>query len=315
LGGYADSKLAPLFPFDIRKDEGQVALGTFPVSLAPSAASVSFTDGWAENLASSGGATFESLNRPGNLRPGGIALLNATIGGQNEPVVALQHYGKGQVLAIASNTVWKWATGSEVLHSFYGKFMRQTVRGLTQRQEGGSLLGVHWDREHYRPGETAELSVRLQDSSNAGQIKLTASLDAPHEKIPVSLEATPGQPGFYAAKVLFKERGDYTFHLEAYRGEQLAENYRREQKVEPLIAEGADPELKETYLQDIAARTKGVYANEKDIGPITAFLLKQIVATVTSTTIRLIEFGDIFPALILLTLITEWTLRRRNNLV
>ncbi len=314
LGGYADSKLAALIPWQIRKDEPTIAQGSFPVTVAPSAGSVSFSDGWSQDLASSGGASLESLNLPGNLRPGAIALLDATMDGKTVPVVAFQHYGKGQALGIASNTLWKWATSGVVLHDFYGKFLRQTVRGLTQRQEGGALLGVHWDRDHYRPGETAQVSIRLQDSSKAGEIRLVASLQTPSSgSKPVQIDSLPCQPGFYEAKVLFQERGDYVFHLDAYRGEQVAENYVRDQKVEPLIEEGADPELKEAYLQDIAVRTKGVYCNEKDIALISAFLRQQIVPQISAYALHLV--GAWYLVLILAILIVEWTLRRRINLI
>jgi hypothetical protein len=68
-GGYADSKLAPLFPWAISGQEPDLVTGAFPVSISPSAAAVDFTSGWRESLGASGGAPLDSLNQPGGLRP------------------------------------------------------------------------------------------------------------------------------------------------------------------------------------------------------------------------------------------------------
>ena len=315
LGGYADSKLAPLFPWNLQKRESAMAQGNYAIDLAETAGSVNFTDGWGEQLAKAGGATLESVNCPGGLRPGALALLVVNLNGQNQPVVATQRFGKGQVLGIASNTFWKWATSSEALHLFYGKFLRQSVRGLTQRQEGGSVLGVHWNHDRYRPGELAEVSIRLQDSNESGDLRLTGSLQTPDGEKTVSIDPMPGETGNFLAKVQFQERGDYTFHLHANRGAQVAESYTRNLSVEPSIEEGADPELKEAFLQDVAARTRGVYCNEKDIQPMAAFLREQAEQQVSDTILPLVGFWDIFTALVLLILLCEWFLRRRFNLV
>ncbi len=108
-GGYADSKLAPLMPWMISDNEPDLATGSFPVTVSDIGAAVDFTSGLREDLGASGGASLDSLNQPGGLRPGAIALLDATISDHTEPVVAWQRYGKGQVLGIATNTMWKWA--------------------------------------------------------------------------------------------------------------------------------------------------------------------------------------------------------------
>ncbi len=258
-GGYAGSKLAPLMPWAISDNEAEMVTGSFPVTVSASAAAVDFTSGLREDLGTSGGAALNSLNQPGGLRPGAMALLDATVSDHTEPVVAWRHYGKGQVLGIASNTLWKWAAAGHETRALYGRFWRQAVRGLTRKLEGGSLLGVHWDKEHYRPGEQAVVEVHMRDSGDggAGKTRLVGSISGPGGDRDVSLSPVMGQADLYTGKIILAERGDYTFRLAAYAGANLAESYERALPVEPLLEEGASPELKEAYLREIATRAGG----------------------------------------------------------
>jgi uncharacterized membrane protein len=314
-GGYAESKLAPLMPWTISDNEPELMTGSFPVTVSASGAAVDFTSGMREGLGAAGGASLDSLNQPGGLRPGAIALLDATISDHTQPVVAWQRYGKGQVLGIATNTMWKWASAGHETQSLYGRFWRQAVRGLTKKLEGGSLLGIHWNQDHYRPGEQAVVEVHLRGADDAGTMRLVGSISGPGGDRDVNLSPVMGQADLYTAKVPLAQRGDYTFHLSAYSGANLAESYERVLPVEPLLEEGASPELKEAYLREIAARANGIYAGEKDIEPVRAFLRQQIVSQQSSVTMPLVNFWNIFPVAVILILIVEWLLRRRLNLI
>ncbi len=314
-GGYADSKLAPLMPWTIRNDEPDLATGSFPVSVAASGAAVEFTSGLREGLGAAGGASLDSLNQPGGLRPGAVALLDAAISNRTEPVVAWQRYGKGQVLGIATNTMWKWAAAGHETRSLYGRFWRQAVRGVTKKLEGGTLLGIHWNQDHYRPGEQALVEAHLRAAADAGTIRLVGSISGPGGDKDVNLSPVMGQADLYTAKIPLPQRGDYTFRLSAYAGASLAESYERVLPVEPLLEEGASPELKEAYLRDIAAKANGVYAYEKNLDPVRAFLREQIISQQSSVAVPLVNFWNIFPFLVMIILIGEWLLRRRLNLI
>jgi uncharacterized membrane protein len=314
-GGYADSKLAPLMPWMIRDDEPDLVTGSFPVTVSASGAAVEFTSGLREDLGASGGASLDSLNQPGGLRPGAIALLNAAISDRTESVVAWQRYGNGQVLGIATNTMWKWAAAGSETRALYGRFWRQAVRGVTKKLEGGSMLGIHWNQEQYRPGEQAVVEVHLRAAGDAGAIRLVGSISGPGGDHDVNLSPVMGQADLYTAKISLAQRGDYTFRLSAYAGANLAESYERVLPVEPMLEEGASPELKEAYLREIAARANGVYAYEKDLDPVRAFLRERIVSQQSAVVVPLVNFWNVFPVLVLLILIGEWLWRRRLNLI
>jgi hypothetical protein len=189
------------------------------------------------------------------------------------------------------------------------------VRGLTKKLEGGSLLGIHWNQDHYRSGEEAVVEVRLRSADEAETIRLVGSLSGPGGDRDVNLSPVMGQADLYTAKIALPQRGDYTFHLSAYSGANLAESYERVLPVEPLLEEGASPELKEAYLRAIAAKANGIYTGEKDLEPVRAFLRRQIVPQQAAVAVPLVHFWNIFPFLVMIILIGEWLLRRRLNLI
>lgn len=314
-GGYAESKLAALFPWTLVRDEAPLLTGTFPVSVANAISAVSFANGWREALTAAGGGTLDSMNQPGALRPGAVSVLEVSNANRLQSVVALQRYGKGQVLGVATNTLWRWAAAGQGLKGFYGKFWRQSVRGLTQKLEGGSLLGIRWDREHYRPGEQATVEVRVQGASEAGALRLVASLATPDGNKEINFAPVAGQAGLYTAKMPLARRGDYTFRLAAYAGTQSVENYERTFAAEPLVEEGANPEVKEGYLRDIAVRAKGVYAPEDNLDAAKAFLKERMMSPQASQSWPLVEVWNVFLIVVLLVLVVEWLLRRRLNLI
>jgi uncharacterized membrane protein len=314
-GGYAESKLAPLVPWAISDTEPDLVTGRFPVSISASGSAVDFTSGLREDLGAAGGAAVDSLNQPGGLRPGAIALLDVAVSDRTEPVVAWQRFGKGQVLGIATNTLWKWAAAGHETRALFGRFWRQAVRGVTKKLEGGALLGIHWDKDHYRPGEQAVLEVHLREADQAGAIRLVGKLSGPSSDKDVVLSPVMGQADLYTAKIPLGPRGDYTFRLSAYSGANLAESYERVLPVAPLLDEGASPELKEAYLRDIAAKANGLYTGEKDLAPVDGFLREKVVSQQSVVTVPLVDFWNVFALLVMAILILEWVLRRRLNLI
>jgi hypothetical protein len=230
-------------------------------------------------------------------------------------LVAWQRFGKGQVMGIATNTLWKWAASGGETKALFGQFWRQAVRGVTKKLEGGSVLAIHWNQDRYRPGEQAVVEVRVRSGPAAGAIRLTGSLSGPGGDRDVTLSPVVGQADLYDAKLELPQRGDYTFRLAAYSGASLTESYERALTVEPLLEEGASPELKEAYLKNIAAKVSGVYANEKDIAPVQDFLRQQVVSQQTTVTVPLVNLWDVFVVGIIAILVAEWLLRRRLNLI
>lgn len=313
-GKYAATPVAGLLPWQISNSEEEPAHGVFPVKVPLSSSGHPILGGVEEALVREG-AMLESLNAVGPLKPGAVALIETRQGGRNLPVVAVQPAGKGKVMALASNTLWKWATRGEGLRSAYGLFWRQAARHLTGKEEGGRVFTVKWDKDAYRPGEQALPDIHVAGQGEAAALRFTASLSRTNETLPLGVEPVQGQPSSYFCKVRLRSRGDYQFKLAAYRGENLLESYEKSLRVAPLADEGSRLELDEDFLRRLAERASGAYYHEREADQF----LKRAAAGLARKSVfiesSLVQAGPTFVLLLLGLLALEWFLRRRKNLI
>ncbi len=258
-------------------------------------------------------ARLDSLNRVGELKPNATPLLTAQLGDRAVAVVAIQPFGKGKVMAIATDTLWKWALQPEPLRSAYGLFWRQAVRNLTGKTEGGQNLAVHWDKDSYRPGDEATGEIQVL-GADAGQLRFTASLSRKEQPAPIPVSPVPGQARTFQVKPRFRERGDYDFRLVAYQGDRVLETYEKNFPIAPLVGEGSRLELDEVFLKRLAGLGGGVYLREDQAAQFPDQAAAGHLRKVSVEESSLVEAGPWFVVVFLAVLVTEWTLRRKFNL-
>ena len=320
-GGYAQTSLAVLFPWRVSGSEPEPEHGTFPVRVPPMGIGNPIL-ATVEEAVAQGGATIDTVNVVSDLKPGATPLLGAQVGPRDLPLVALQPFGKGKVMAIASNTLWRWATQPEPLRSAYGLFWRQAVRVLTGKVEGGQNLAVRWDKDFYRPGEQAVAELRVL-GSGVGAPRFNARLtrlrtygesNAAQTATPAVVEPVPGQPQTFSLKLRFRERGEYGLRLTAYQGERVLETYEKDFLVAPLVAEGSRLEVDEAFLKLIATRGGGVYLREAEADGLAARFTKQHTRRLTVQESSIVEAGPWFAGVFLGLLVIEWIVRRKMGL-
>lgn len=311
-GGYAQTSLAALFPWRISDREPEPEHGTLSVRVPPMGVGHPIL-ATVEDLLGRAAATLDSVNLVGELKPGATALLNARLGAREVAVIALQSFGQGKVMGIASNTLWKWATQPEPLRPAYGLFWRQAVRNLSGKTEGGQNLAVRFDRDFYRPGEQAVADVRAT-SGTSEPLRLTASLTLKNQTVPASVEPVPGQAQTFQVKLRFRERGEYAFRLVAYRSERVLETYEKVLPIGPRLAEGSRLELDEPFLKQLAERGGGAYFREAEASQLLERLAGKHARKTTVQESSLVEAGPWFVVAFLAVLVAEWILRRKMSL-
>ncbi len=311
-GGYAATPLAALFPWRISDREPELAHGLFPVHVPPTGMGNPIL-ATVEDIVSRGDATLEAVNQVDELKPGATALLDARVNGRELAAVATQPFGKGRVMAIASNTFWKWAMQPDPLGSAYGLFWRQAVRQLTGKTEGGQNLDVHWDKDYYRPGELAAGEIRVVNP-NASAVDFTATLAGKGQPVPVTVAPAAGKPQTYQVKLRFHERGNYNFRLVAYQSGRVLETYEKNFPVAPQVAEGSRLEVDDLFLKKLAEAGGGVYFRESDAGQLPAQFKVNNSHPVTVEETSLAEAGPWFVLVFLGLLVFEWILRRKLGL-
>ena len=311
-GGYAGSLVDALFPWRLSPQEPAPAQGSFAVSVPPMASGHPILATIEDTLARVP-ARLDSVNRVGELKPNATALLTAQTGGQAVAAVAVQPYGKGKVMGIATDTMWKWALQPEPLRSAYGLFWRQAVRNLTGKIEGGQNLAVAWDKDFYRPGEQATAEIRVL-GAGAGVLRFTASLSRTNETAALEVAPVPAQPQTFQAKPRFRDRGDYFFRLVAYQGERVLEAYEKAFPIAPRLAEGSRLELDEVVLRRVATLGGGTYFRESEAGQLPVRVAGRHLRKIEVEESSLVEAGPWFALVFLAVLVLEWTLRRKVNL-
>jgi hypothetical protein len=313
-GGYSRTVIEPLFPWRISAGEPELQTGRFTVNVPLSAANHSIVSEMSRLISQASGAAIESINLTGSLRSGAINLLDASVGSRTVSVVALQRYGQGQTMGVATNTLWKWTQTSDELKQAYGHFWRQSVRNLSQWEEGERFVGVKWDKKGYKPGEQASATIRVAGRYNPGQLHLKATLKTDEEPMPVSVEPMMGKENTFRAEMVFSKRAEYLFEVQAYVGEKLLESYEKTLVVGPSVNEGANLEVDHAFLDDLAMRSGGAYFRETDFENLVETLRSRVLDYAVSLEIPLVQDKYIYILIFLGILMLEWTMRRKMNL-
>ena len=340
-GRYAGTEIEPLFPWRLEGAGRELRTGQFAVNVPPAAANHRIVSEMVQSLARGGEARIESLNPTGPLRSGAVALLETSSAGVTAPVVALQHYGQGYCMAIATDTLWKWTRTSPALGEAFSHFWRQAVRNVSQWREGERFLSVQWDQPRYRPGERATATIRVAGQYGAGAVHLKATLrvgrlgaerrraSGSHDFSGASEDARPtksasseplditgilGSENEFSTSMVFRERGEYVFTVTAFAGERLLESYEKTFSVRPTLNEGARLEVDHAFLDYLATQSGGAYFRESDFPKLAETLRGRLVDQAVTVDMPLVQHDYVYIALVLMVFAVEWAIRRKMNL-
>lgn len=308
LGKYGSSKLSPLFPWQISDSEERLLYGDFPVVWYFHKHKI--TEGLEEFHTES--SSLKSLNQPGPLRHAAISLLDASTTKGKTSVIALQPFGRGQSLGIASNMLWIWARTSENLKSLYGKFWRQAVRNIDKSSDSGQIVSLEWDKNFYRPGETASLKIRAK-AAREGAVLLNASITKEKKSQEISLQPSI-ESNCHSARLFFPEKGEYSIRVVAYQKDKILETYEKKILIEPLLPEGSRLEVKEKFLTSLASKTDGFFMPESQSRLFFSKIRERFLSIKNIKEISLVKETPFF-FMILGMLVLEWTIRRSMNLL
>ena len=314
-GGFGQTPIAPLFPWHLSLNERELTAGVYPVTPTDLAREHRAMAAAAKTLGEISVPEIYSVNRVGRLRPGAVSLMDVTVGSRVIAVVALQPYGLGQAIGIATDTLWQWERKPGKYKTVHKQFWQQMIRYLCGEQEGGRFMSIEWDRSFYRPSEMAEPEIRVIGRKQlAGQLRMKGELLRDGALEEVSLDPVLGKEGCYRAPVYFSRRNAYTFRLEAFIGTERLDHYEREFQVAPRVNEGANLELDEPFLADLAGRCGGYYENENNADDLLDVIYRKVKAGSVGTSVPLVEDKFIYLVLFMLILLTEWFVRRRMEI-
>lgn len=312
-GGWCDSVLEPLLPWKPRREAAAVVTGAFPVVVPATARDHPAIGQAAEALAAGSAPTLASLNDVGDLKPVAIPLLDVSVEGGQRSVVAIEPYGRGQAVGIATDTMWQWRRRPGAGREAFGAFWQELVRSLAGSGESSGGIRIEWDRPSYRPSEAAVATVTVSARRDTAAT-VRAHLVVEGEERPVTASPVPGVPGKWTVAVKVGPRAPHTLVVEAVSGTDVLARLESRIVVQPRPTEGSRLEVDMPFLTDLAGRSGGTAALE-DVSPVARAIRGQLAQSAVTVEQPLVQKGYVFPAVVLLVLVAEWLVRRRFDLV
>ena len=261
---------------------------------------------WFGGLQLRGGATELSVYRQDTLN-------------QPKPIIIFQRSGLGKSLLIAAEGVWNWGFG---VWSFknedntYSRFWAQAIRWMATRGEG-KQISVTTNLPTYSVGDSVEITVFAYDESYQPLNNAVIGVEVrPPSDQPFQLRAraNPASAGAYIARFDADSQGNYHIKVSGTQGEVAIGEDSTEIFAQLQLAELENPQLDESLLKQLAAKTGGAYlpfAEASTLPEKINALQRPIFAT---------EERDLWDTpLVLICVVallgTEWLLRKRKGLV
>ena len=213
--------IEPLLPVEITAQSATPIPG--PVDVRPTAAgaaSAFFYTPAGADVAGDGPELppLDQVYPPLRKRPAATILLEAP-GHSNrygKLIVMAEHtVGRGRVLYIGTDTLWKWQTMAppdEAGNSAHRTFWQQVLRALAPTRTTDPAVGL-WlqtDRTEYAAGDVIRLQALLEDPRRGSAVRVEARVSVPGgRELPVALLPDPVRAGRFAAEFEVAAPGQY----------------------------------------------------------------------------------------------------------
>ncbi|MDE0298439.1 MAG: hypothetical protein OXN17_07400 [Candidatus Poribacteria bacterium] len=235
------------------------------------------------------------------------------------PIIMFQRSGLGKSLLIAAEGVWNWGFG---VWSFkneddaYPRFWAQTIRWLATSGEENQI-SVTTNLTTYSVGDIVGITVFAYDESyqplNDAVIEIDV-LPPSNQPFQIRASANGAGAGAYTAQFRADSHGNYSIKASGRQGEVVLGEDSTEVFAQLQLAELENPQLNESLLKQLAAKTGGAYLPVADASALPE-KISAIQQPVMVTEER--ELWD--TALVLISVVAllgmEWLLRKRKGLV
>jgi len=173
--GWDNTPLKKILPM---KSHGSMVDGKFPISITPEGRAHSAFQGdakfWEEM------PPVLSAFADVTLSAGAESLVTAETGNGSVPLIVAQRYGQGKVVAICTDTLWKWQLDPKISENRpFQRFWDQLLVWLSPTEKEGTTrkLDIFADKEQMFLGEQIEISSRLADQNDKSAEGITVNCE------------------------------------------------------------------------------------------------------------------------------------------
>jgi hypothetical protein len=250
-------------------------------------------------------------------RPAATVLLEAATKANaygNLIVMAEHTVGRGRVLFIGTDTLWKWQTlgpQNEAGLTPYTVFWQQALRALTPTRPGtrGVNLWLQADRSRYEAGQRVALRAEVEAERPLTQPRLQTTVVLPDDRrLPLALAPDPAQPHVYRAEFETTVPGTYRITAAVTSEGKTAAEGTTVIDVDQPRAELAGTRVDQDNLARIAAATGG---RKIDLADPTTWPTNEVQPRVAVSQARTLDLWNNFTLLLVLCALlgTDWLLR------
>lgn len=319
LKEYAGTPLAPLFPVEwknpgAREPGMKLSLTDRAATIAPFALSPDKT----QNI-----EVWSNLQPPHWISAatplaGAETLVEASAGGKKLAAVVSRPFGAGKVLYHAFDDSWRWRF--EVADQYHVRYWNQVANWLAELPFAvrDKLISLDAGALTYRPGDSADLRVRLRDGQ--GRPVTNAAVDAVllrdgQRVATIRLTPDDNAGGLFRGRTAALEPGNYEVAVQSAAIAERDSKARTSFKVEPLeTGELTQLSLNEELLRQMSAATGGEYLREEGIDRLVELLAPISQGRVVeSDTVLWQSYWWFLPIVLLLT--AEWIIRKRVGML
>ncbi len=319
LKEYADSPIGPLFPVEwkgasVRDGLARVALTDRSADLAAFA----LAPDRAQNTEVWAGLPAPHWVSGATPLTGAETLLEIEAAGQKFAGVVLRPFGSGKVLYQAFDESWRWRY--EVADQHHVRYWNQVANWIAELPFAvrDKFVSLDAGAITYRPGESADVRVRLRDGE--GRPVTNATVDAVlyrdgQRAAAIRLQNDDNAGGLFRGRTAPLEPGSYEVGIESVGIPANELKARTSFKVEPReTGELAQLSLNEDLLRQMATLSGGEYLREEQISRLADLLAPMSQGKVVETdTVLWQSYWWFIPVIVLLTV--EWIIRKRTGML
>jgi len=319
LKEYAGTPLAALFPVEwkgapVREPNMKLSLTEHAATMAP----FSLSSDKSQNLETWGNLRPIHWIAGATPLPGAETLVEASAGGKKLPAVVTRSFGAGKVLYQAFDDSWRWRY--EVADKYHVQYWNQIANWMAELPFAvrDKLISLDAGALTYRPGDSADLRVRLRDGQ--GRPVTNASVDAVlyregQRVATIRLSPDENAGGLFRGRTAGLEPGSYEVAVESAAIAERDSKARTTFKVEPLeTGEMTQLSLNEELLRQMSAVAGGEYLREENIDRLVDLLGPVSQGRVIeSDTVLWQSYWWFLPIVLLLTI--EWIVRKRVGML
>ncbi len=262
-------ELNALLPVELTRESATPVSGPVEVRVSDDGASSPFfTEAPAGGTALAGRRlpALDQVYPPLRKRPGATVLLEAARHANsygNVIVMAEQTVGRGRVLYVGTDTLWKWQTlgpANQTQATAYSVFWQQALRHLTPARPGSNGVQV-WlqpDRSRYEVGRSVGLRAEVRSDRPLNQPKVQGAVVLPDDRrLPLAFAVDPADPNVLRAEFETSLSGPHQIIASLTTDGRTAAETATLIDVEPAPGEQSDAGIDRANLSRISTATGG----------------------------------------------------------